>query len=74
MKIAAAGLSVLMSLMGGAAFAAEGAVPSNIPKLDRVFLIVMENHGYDQIIGNPNAPFIVTPKPLPESPEQQVGQ
>jgi hypothetical protein len=58
MKIAAAGLSVLMSLMGGAAFAAEGAVPSNIPKLDRVFLIVMENHGYDQIIGNPNAPFI----------------
>ncbi len=29
-----------------------------IPPLDHVFLIVMENHHYDQIIGNPSAPFI----------------
>ena len=27
-------------------------------KLDHVFVIMMENHAYDQIIGNPNAPFI----------------
>jgi hypothetical protein len=26
--------------------------------LDRVFVIMMENHGYAQIAGNPNAPFI----------------
>jgi hypothetical protein len=25
--------------------------------LDHVFVILMENHAYDQIIGNPNAPF-----------------
>jgi hypothetical protein len=39
------------------AFAAEGPVPTGIPHLDHVFVIVMENHGYSQIIGNPNAPF-----------------
>src|SRR5262249_28170310 len=25
--------------------------------LDHVFVIMMENHGYDQIVGNPAAPF-----------------
>jgi phosphatidylinositol-3-phosphatase len=30
----------------------------NIPHLDHVFVIVMENHFYGQIIGNPNAKFI----------------
>jgi phosphatidylinositol-3-phosphatase len=39
------------------AFAGEGATPAGIPHLDHVFLIVMENHGYGQIITNPNAPF-----------------
>ena len=29
-----------------------------IPRLDHVFVIVMENHYYGQVIGNPNAPFI----------------
>jgi len=33
----------------------EGVKP-----LEHVFLIMMENHGYSQIIGNPNAPFINT--------------
>src|SRR5579872_7460207 len=28
------------------------------PHLDHVFLIMMENHGYGQILNNPNAPFI----------------
>src|SRR5579863_9784379 len=45
-----------------AAFAAtgltqEGKVPKGIPSLDHVFVIMMENHGYSQIVGNPNAPF-----------------
>src|ERR1700688_4912309 len=39
-------------------FAQEGAVPKGIPHLDRVFLIMMENHGYRQILNNPNARFI----------------
>jgi hypothetical protein len=40
------------------AFANEGAVPKGVPHLDHVFVIMMENHGYSQIAGNPNAPFI----------------
>jgi len=40
------------------AFAGEGPVPGGVPHLDHVFLIMMENHGYSQIIHNPNAPFI----------------
>jgi phosphatidylinositol-3-phosphatase len=39
-------------------FAAEGSIPSGIPRLEHVFVIMMENHGYAQIAGNPNAPFI----------------
>ncbi len=39
------------------AFANEGQVPKGVPRLDHVFVILMENHGYKQIIGNPNAPF-----------------
>lgn len=41
-----------------AALAAEGPVPKGIPNLDHVFFIMMENHGYNQIVNNPNAPFI----------------
>ncbi len=38
-------------------FAAEGPVPEGIPDLDHVFVIMMENHGFSQIVGNPDAPF-----------------
>ena len=38
-------------------FAQQGDVPRGIPHLDHVFVIMMENHGYSQIVGNPNAPF-----------------
>ena len=38
--------------------AQEGPVPKGIPHLDHVFVIMMENHGYDQIFNNQNAPFI----------------
>jgi phosphatidylinositol-3-phosphatase len=39
-------------------FANEGAVPKGVAHLDHVFVIMMENHGYSQIAGNPSAPFI----------------
>jgi len=39
-------------------FAQQGSVPSGIPHLDHVFLIMMENHGYNEILHNPNARFI----------------
>jgi hypothetical protein len=31
---------------------------SRLPRLDHAFVIMMENHGYSQIIGNANAPFV----------------
>ena len=42
----------------GSGFAAEGPAPSGVPHLDHVFVIMMENHGYSQVVGNPNLPFI----------------
>jgi len=48
--------SLLACAVSGAV-AAEGPVPTGVPHLDHVFLIIMENHGFSQIIGNPNAPF-----------------
>jgi phosphatidylinositol-3-phosphatase len=54
-KIAAVGLS--MALLAGPMFANEGAVPKGVPRLDHVFVIMMENHGYNQIIGNPDTRF-----------------
>jgi hypothetical protein len=38
-------------------YAKEGDVPKGVPHLDHVFVVMMENHGYSQIVGNPNAPF-----------------
>ena len=57
MKKSVAGLSLLISVMANAGFAAEGPIPRGIPHLDHVFVIMMENHGYGQIFNNPNAPF-----------------
>lgn len=42
----------------GTSMAAEGTSPvQGIAHLDHVFLIMMENHAYGQVIGNPNMPF-----------------
>jgi phosphatidylinositol-3-phosphatase len=30
----------------------------SVPAFDHIFIVIMENHGYDEIIGNPDAPFI----------------
>src|SRR6266403_2419581 len=53
----AAFLGLLAAVLTGAASAQEGKVPKGIPRLDHVFVIMMENHGYNQIIGNPDTPF-----------------
>ena len=61
MKMKALVLGLLTALTT-AAFAGENsAAPKTIPRvprLDHVFLIMMENHGYGQILNNPNAAFI----------------
>src|ERR1700730_5786095 len=53
----AATLGLVLALVAGPMFADEGAVPEGVPHLDHVFVIMMENHAYGQIVGNPNAPF-----------------
>lgn len=47
----------LLAVFTGAVYAQEGGVPQGVPHLDHVFLIMMENHGYNEILNNPNAPF-----------------
>ena len=48
----------LLATLTGLVCAQEGPVPKGIPHLDHVFLIMMENHGYTEILHNPNAKFI----------------
>src|SRR5260370_33154128 len=48
----------LLAALTGIVSAQEGAVPKGIPHLDHVFVIMMENHGYREILNNPNAPFV----------------
>lgn len=50
-------LGLVLTLVAGPMFANEGAVPKGIPRLEHVWVIMMENHGYAQIVDNPNAPF-----------------
>jgi phosphatidylinositol-3-phosphatase len=56
-KAATLGLSVTL-LASTALFAQEGSVPRGVPHLNHVFVIMMENHGFSQIVNNENAPFI----------------
>ena len=48
---------VMVAALTSTLFAAEDAVPKGVPHLDHVFVIVMENHGFGQIVNNPDAPF-----------------
>jgi len=52
-----AAFGLVVTLLASTMFAAEGTVPTGVGHLDHVFVIMMENHGYVQIVGNPNAPF-----------------
>jgi hypothetical protein len=40
------------------ALVTTAAADQVVPRLDHVFVIMMENHAYGQIVGNPSAPFI----------------
>jgi phosphatidylinositol-3-phosphatase len=51
-------LCLFAATFAGAAAAQEGPVPKGIPHLDHVFVIMMENHGYNQVLGNPQDPFV----------------
>ena len=58
MKVKALALALLTASLVNTGHAAEGPVPVGIPRLDHVFLIMLENHGYSQVLNNPNMPFI----------------
>jgi len=58
MRKTAAMVALAAATCATSSFAAEGAAPRSVPHLDHVFLVMMENHGYSQIIDNPNAVFI----------------
>ena len=52
-------LGVCTVLLISAVFADEDKKrPEGIPRLDHVFVIMMENHGYQQILDNPNEPYL----------------
>jgi len=48
----------LATALGFSTLAAEGPVPRGVPQLDHVFVIMMENHSFQQVLNNPNMPFI----------------
>src|SRR5499427_2852609 len=50
-------LCLVALTFAAAASAQEGGIPKGVPKLDHVFIIMMENHGFNQVVGNPDTPF-----------------
>ena len=51
-------MAATVAALGAGASAHEGAVPRGVPHLDHVFVIMMENHGFGQIVNNPNESYL----------------
>jgi hypothetical protein len=58
MKKSIASLALLGIALANPVLASEGKVPEGVRHLDHVFVIMMENTAFGQIMNNPNAPFI----------------
>jgi len=54
----AAVLCLFATALASVGWAQEGPVPGGIPHLNHVFVIMMENHGYQQVLNNPNEPYL----------------
>jgi phosphatidylinositol-3-phosphatase len=54
----AAMVCLLAAGMAVSAAAQEKEGPKGVPRMDHVFVILMENHGYQQIVSNPNEPYL----------------
>jgi hypothetical protein len=54
----AAAIGFVAGMLATSVFAQKDQVPTGVPHLDHVFLIMMENHGYQQVIKNPNEPYL----------------
>ena len=57
MKLKIVLLCTLGAVATGSGMAAEGPVPQGVGHLDHVFVIMMENHAYGQVVNNPSLPF-----------------
>ena len=55
--IAAIGLAAVIAGVGAKAANDRDDDKDSVPRLGHVFVVMMENHGYGQIVNNPNAPF-----------------
>jgi hypothetical protein len=53
-----AGVTAGIAMLVGVVSADNERRHDSIPRLDHVFVIVMENHGFQQIIDNPNEPYL----------------
>ncbi len=51
-------LFACLGMLATVTFAAEGPAPPGVPTLQHVWVVMMENHGYGQVVGNPNLPYI----------------
>jgi hypothetical protein len=51
-------LGLLAVALAGTTWAQDSDDPKGVPHLDHVFVIMMENHGYQQVINNPNEPYL----------------
>src|SRR5260370_10342580 len=56
--IGVAGVLAAATVLAPVAASADSTSTSAFPHYDHVFLLINENHGYNQIIGNPAAPEI----------------
>ena len=57
MKLKALLIPIVLAFAVSAVFAQEGPVPTGVPTLNHVWVIMMENHGFSQVLHNPAAPF-----------------
>jgi hypothetical protein len=51
-------LGFLGVVAAASGLAAEGPVPTGIPSLGHVFVVMMENHSYSQVVNNPSLTYI----------------
>ena len=56
--IALAGLATLLATITGSISVSADSSRTDLKNYQHVFVIMMENTGYDKLIGNPNAPWI----------------
>ena len=56
--IALAGFATLLAMIGGSGSVSADSSRTDLKNYQHVFVIMMENTGYHQLINNPNAPWI----------------